>query len=204
MRQRFIQLFGVAILTALVLAPALIHYRQRYDYAKRLRVVTPGKVYRSGQLSEAGFREAVAQLGLRTVVNLQDEAPEPVFNTGRRESDVCRELGIRYVFIKPDLIPRSRLAKERPAAVDEFLHLMDQPETYPVLLHCRAGLHRTGTLAALYRIEYEGWSVLAAIKEMQAHGFGLTASTARNDYLKQYLLEYTPRRRDFGAVSATD
>jgi protein tyrosine phosphatase (PTP) superfamily phosphohydrolase (DUF442 family) len=194
-RSRFLNACGVVLIVVAVVAPAAIHYRLRYDCSKRLRIVTPGKVYRSGQLSEAGFREAVKTYGLKTILNLQDESPEPVFDTGRLESQVCAELGVRYVFLPPDLIARKKLAKESPAAMGAYLAIMDDPASYPVLLHCRAGLHRTGTLAALYRIEYEGWSPIEAIVEMQQNGFGLLESTCRNDYLDQYLLTRHPRPR---------
>lgn len=208
MRSRFLTVAGVISLALAVVAPAAIHYRLRYDHSKRFRIVSPGKVYRSGQLSEAGFREAVKTYGLKTIVNLQDEAPEPVFNTGRRESDVCKELGLRYVFLAPDLLPRSRATTQRPEAVDAYLKIMDDPAAYPVLLHCRAGLHRTGTMAALYRIEYEGWTPIEAIVELQENGFGRTESTCRNDYLDQYLLRHKPRgqaeRSAAAALSARD
>ena len=48
-----------------------------YTHAKRLRVVTEGKVYRSGCMTAEGFADAVKKFGIRTIINLRDEAPEP-------------------------------------------------------------------------------------------------------------------------------
>ena len=46
------------------------------------------------------------------------------------------------------------------AAVQEFLAVMDKKENHPVLVHCFAGIHRTGTMCAIFRIEYHGeWTV---------------------------------------------
>src|SRR5205823_15023141 len=44
-----------AVLVLLVLGPPLALYRFQYFHAKRFREVTPGRVYRSGQMTAAGF-----------------------------------------------------------------------------------------------------------------------------------------------------
>ena len=93
-----------------------------------------------------------------------------------------------------DLIAPYRLDNgERPAAIKTFLDLMDREDTYPALIHCRAGLHRTGVMVAIYRMEYDGWSRAEAMSELRAHGFGVYAATAANDYISQYVLAYKPR-----------
>jgi len=107
-----------------------------------------------------------------------------------KESELCRRLGVQYLLIKPDLIARRLAPLERPAAVDEFLDLMDRPEVYPVLIHCKAGLHRTGCLTAVYRMEYQGWTPEEAYGELKAHGFGDWVCTSANDYVSQYVLQY--------------
>ena len=85
--------------------------------------------------------------------------------------------------------------------IEEFLTLMDNPGTYPVLIHCRAGLHRTGVLAAVYRMEYQGWGPAAAFRELRRHGYGETNSTTANDYINQYVLSYRPGLRQFRGAS---
>jgi hypothetical protein len=188
---------GVTIAGLVTLLPVLF-FRIVYVHGKRLRVVTPGRVYRSGQMTADGFREAVARYQIHTIINLQDEFPDPdvsldYLGTGHvKERDLCRELGVRYVFLPPDLVPRRWLPAHRPAALERFLAVMDDPASYPVLLHCKAGLHRTGVMVAAYRREYEGWSAAAALGELRANGFGEWASTAANDYVLDYILAYRP------------
>jgi hypothetical protein len=199
--------WGVGIAAMLVGVP-FVHFRAVYAHGKRLREVTPGRVYRSGQLTADGFADACRRYGIRTVVNLQDEYPDPDValsfwnNRTVPESDLCRQLGVRYVFIQPDLVSRKLVPARRPAAIDRLLELLDDPASYPVLLHCRAGLHRTGCMVAVYRMEYEGWSPQAALRELRENGFGEAACEAANDYVKQYILTYRRGVRTPAAVAS--
>jgi protein tyrosine/serine phosphatase len=185
----------LAIAGLLTVAP-YVYYRAVYAHGKRLREVVPGKVYRSGQMTAEGFTEAVARYGIRTIVNLQDEYPDPdvrlTFLDCRtiKETELCKNLHVKYVFLPPDLIQRRQVPAHRPKAIDRLLELLDKPSTYPVLLHCKAGLHRTGVMTAVYRMEYQNWTPMQAHRELKANGFGEFVSTSANDYITQYILTY--------------
>jgi hypothetical protein len=192
-----------AVRAALVLALVLIigvapvvYFRMLYAHSKRLRVVVPGRVYRSGQLTAEGLEQAVAEYGIRTILNVQDEYPDPdlyqSFWSIRtiKEKACCDRLGVRYIHLKPELISRRLVPQYRPPCIDEFLALLDDPANYPVLVHCHAGLHRTGVLIAVYHMEYEGWTPLEAWADMRANGFAPWVATSANDYVKQYVLTY--------------
>jgi tyrosine-protein phosphatase SIW14 len=193
---------GLAVLLG-ILVPPIVQYRCIYDYQKRLREVTAGKFYRAGQLTAEGMTDAVQRLGIRTIINVQDEFPDPLMEKSfwdRRdvsETALCQELGIRYVWLAP-LTRSDRNSSEFPESVNDLLKVLDDPSVYPVLLHCRAGLHRTGVLTAVYRMEYEGWSHAAACAELKGNGFNVNIfkndCTCANDYVKQFVLNYRPRR----------
>jgi tyrosine-protein phosphatase SIW14 len=182
-------------------------FRATYEHGRRLRVVVPGRFYRSGQLTSQGFADVVRQLGIRTIINVQDDYPDPRLRRGTlvpgyvREKELCERLGVRYVWIAPDTVLPSQADRQRPLAIDQFLQVMDQPDVYPVLLHCKAGLHRTGLLTAIYRMEYQGWSRLSALHELREHGFGDWVCTRANWYVDQYVGRYVPRR-DRSALAA--
>jgi tyrosine-protein phosphatase SIW14 len=191
--------FGTGIFAMIAIVP-FVHFRATYAHAKRLREVTPGKFYRCGQLTAEGFREAIHRYGIKTVVNLQDEDPDPLlprnyYRTGQLtpESEVCREAGARYVMLNFDLPARNVAHLEHPKVIDAFLNICDDPANYPILLHCKAGLHRTGLLTAIYRIEYERWTTAEALRELRANGFGDSAATSANDYIYAFLEVYKPR-----------
>lgn len=191
-------IFGAAIAFFITAAP-FFYYRATYTTYKRLRVVEEGRLYRSGCMTADGFEEAIRRYGIRTVINLQEEAEDPDLPTrylsplSEKESELCRRLGVRYELLMVDLkMPNS---DEPPDSIASFYKLMDDPDIYPVLIHCRAGLHRTGCLVALYRMEYNGWTKDEALAELRGHGFGLSASYASNEYIQQYILSYQPRAK---------
>src|SRR5262249_23468545 len=117
--------FGVGVALFIVLVP-FVYYRFSYSTHKRLRVVSAGKVYRSGCMTEEGFRDAVARLGIRTVINLQDEWPDPAIGRAYfsfatvKESEMCKALGVNYVFLPVDLIAPGDVPHKHPLAIDRF------------------------------------------------------------------------------------
>ena len=56
--------------------------------------------------------------------------------------------------------------------VVKFLRIATTPALQPVLVHCRHGSDRTGTMVAVYRIVVEGWTKAQAADEMVHGGFG--------------------------------
>lgn len=194
-----------ALLAAFVVVP-WVFFRCVYDTHKRLRVVEAGRVYRSGQMTAEGFADAVERYHLRTIINVQDEVPDPnleqdFWSRGTiKESELCRELGVRYVHLMPTLLPRRLSPAQRPPAIDDLLRILDDEANYPVLIHCHAGLHRTGILTAVYRMEYQGWSNDEAFLDMKAQGFGPWVCTSANDYVKQFVTSYLPGNRRQSAI----
>jgi protein tyrosine phosphatase (PTP) superfamily phosphohydrolase (DUF442 family) len=186
---------GLTLAALMILAPYQ-YYRYVLEHGKRLRPVVEGAVYRSGCLTANGFRDAIEKHHIKTVITFWDEDPDPVLKGSRfdrssiKESELCKSMGVDYKFIhlklRPDYDPQ--------VAIDKFLEVMDNPNSYPVLVHCKAGLHRTGVMAAIYRMEYDGWSRQDAMRELRSHGFGYFLANTSNDYITQYLMNYHPRQ----------
>jgi protein tyrosine phosphatase (PTP) superfamily phosphohydrolase (DUF442 family) len=197
---------AVALVVVLIAVMPVVAFRAVYDSNKRLRVVVPGRFYRSGAMTADGFAETFARLGIRTVINVQDDFPDPDLRRSFldhrtvRESEWCARHGVRYVALAPDLTLRRLVGTHHPAVIDQFEQIMDDERNYPVLIHCKAGLHRTGCLCAIYRMDYQGWSTNAAYAELKAHGFGDWVCTSANDYVEQYVLAH--HRRAISASAA--
>ena len=56
--------------------------------------------------------------------------------------------------------------------VVKFLRIATTPALQPVLVHCRHGSDRTGTMVAVYRIVVDGWTKAEATDEMIHGDFG--------------------------------
>jgi protein tyrosine phosphatase (PTP) superfamily phosphohydrolase (DUF442 family) len=113
------------------------------------------RLYRSAQPSPAGFGEIEAR-GIKSVLNLRARHDDAVAADGRQLTLLTVPM---YAF---------HLNEEKVVRALSFI----QTAPGPILVHCQHGSDRTGTIVALYRILYQGWSRQAAIAEMTEGGFG--------------------------------
>ncbi|MEW6281497.1 MAG: tyrosine-protein phosphatase, partial [Candidatus Eremiobacterota bacterium] len=114
-------------------------------------------VIRGGQPREAGFSWLKSQ-GVDTIVNLRREA--------HWEEKAAARHGLRYVFLAMPVFDAPTMD-----LVYRFLQIVTDPANGTIFFHCYHGSDRTGTLAAVYRIAVQGWSVADAVEEFYRHGF---------------------------------
>jgi len=69
-----------------------------------------------------------------------------------------------------------------------FFEVVLDPARQPVYIHCAFGKDRTGTMAAIYRMEIDGWTPDEALQEMDSFGY----HTYYKD-LAQFVRDYKPR-----------
>ena len=116
--------------------------------------VEPGQIYRSAQPSPLFLRWLVRRHDVRTLINLRGR-------TQGFESAFAAREGLRlYSFDMSATRPPGE------AEVARFLALLRDPDNYPLLVHCRNGVDRTGYMLGIYRLEVDGWSAARATREM--------------------------------------
>ena len=120
-----------------------------------LHRVTPN-LYRSAQPTAKGMQQ-LKEMGIETVVNLRS------FHSDREEIG-STGLGYEHLYMKAWHPEDKELVR--------FLQIVSNPKRTPVLVHCKHGADRTGTLSAVYRMAVQGWSREDAIEEMREGGFG--------------------------------
>jgi tyrosine-protein phosphatase SIW14 len=107
-------------------------------------------------------------------VTLRDTPDPRPTNLDRAEDDYCAAHDILHVRLSPGAWQNVE-DPTAPAPVEEnvrkFLAVMADPKNHPVLVHCFAGIHRTGAYTALYRMEFEHWTHDRALEEMRACGY---------------------------------
>ena len=148
--------FTLGLLIAFMLLAVPFGYASyRHKELRSFRVVKDGVLYRSGQLTLPGLKRVVYDYNIKTVITLRDghTAGEPAPDT--KEEEYCQAQEINYF----RLPLRKWSERVGPDAIDlnvkQFLEVMANPENYPVLVHCFAGVHRTGAYCAIYRMEHE-------------------------------------------------
>ena len=195
-----------ALLGLLVVVAVAAGYHVFWHYhLKRFQVVRAGVFYRVAQPSELGMRYLVWHHGVKTVVSVQLfdfrlhsglwDAGHP---DGLRESEYVAQLGARGV--QWPMGDETYWPWLTPWQFEEFFKLLDDPANWPVAVPCQGGRHRTGTLAALFRLEYDRWPVDRVLEEMYAFKFGPPIRLQEHN-LRTYLPRPRPTPSEWGALA---
>jgi tyrosine-protein phosphatase SIW14 len=178
-----------------VAVPVVLTSRQ-VRQSRNFHVVREGVLYRSAQVPLEGLKRMVHDYRIRTVVTLRDSHDPGQSAPDSAEEKHCVANEINYLRLPP-LAWEDAVNPHGPAPVGanvhKFLNVMRDPKNYPVLVHCFAGVHRTGAFTAIYRMEFERWTHSEALAEMRACGY----TTLDDEWdILGYLERYRPSWMD--------
>ena len=147
-----------------------------------------------GQMDERFFRgaqpkqgdyEQLAALGIKTVIDLQDD-PKAY------EKQSVEALGMKYINI-----PMSDKEYPETAKIDQFLKLVDDPSTGKFYVHCAGGRHRTGVMGAVYRFTRYNWNYDQVYAEMKKYDFySRWGHGDMKKFVKDYSVNFQPKQVD--------
>lgn len=141
----------------------------------RFAEVVPDRLYRSGGVTPRQLELLVRRYGIRTVLSLLNpDAEESI-----AERRAAERLGLRWVNVA---LPGD--GSSTPAQREQIKAVLFDARAEPLLVHCAAGVNRTGLAVGLYRIHRQGWSVEQVLAEMRAFGF---EDLPRHENLRQAL-----------------
>jgi protein tyrosine/serine phosphatase len=113
-------------------------------------------LHRGAQPTVEGF-ESLKKRGISTVIDLRADQGD--------KAALKRTGSWRYL--------RMHMKSSHPtdSEVATVVSAFVQPENWPVFVHCHHGADRTGTVCAVYRMVFEGWSYIQVLDEMNRFEF---------------------------------
>lgn len=178
-------LIGLGIIA--VAAGAYKIYDVYFNY--RFMEISEDKVYKSGVIPPDKIEDYVKKYHIRSIVDLrgpvtQDKInnPESWVEINQEKAATSKIEGLNYYNIPSEQVPK----KEN---LDKFYKVIDNPDNYPILIHCYHGIGRAQMYSAIYRIEKEDFSNEEARSKA---AFPLLFSsfddgTPKGEFLKSYV-----------------
>ncbi|WP_298225131.1 dual specificity protein phosphatase family protein [Flavobacterium sp.] len=175
-----------------VLLAVVLIFAGKYVYDMNINhnfeTITEGKVYKSGVIPPDEIKDYVNKYHIKSIVDLRFPGTADLINnpeipaelTAEKEA-VAKIPGVNYFNNGSDQVPKQE-------NLDSFFKIMDNPDNYPVLIHCYHGVGRAEMYSAIYRIEYENFSNEEARKNVRAmiKWSSFDDGTPKGEYLKAY------------------
>lgn len=148
------------------------------------------KFYRGGRPKESDYA-ALAALGVKTVIDLTD-------NSREYEQPAVERAGLRYVNI-----PMVDKSYPKVDQINEFMKVVNDPETGKFFVHCAGGRHRTGVVGAVYRFVQHGWTLEQVLNEMDQYDFGAGFGHGKQkDFVKDYWQQLQAKQTNAAVTTA--
>lgn len=174
---------GVLITVAVVAGGVVLWDTTLKDriFPRRFGVVQEGAIYRSAQLEANLVGDVLADHGIEHVINLG------IYKPGKPRHDATLDAIARVDASHVEL----KLAGDGTGDPQAYVTaLTDMRAAHaqgePVLVHCSAGVNRTGGAVALYRVLFEGWTTARAVEEMKSYDFDPHENTRLLPYLDEH------------------
>ena len=120
-------------------------------------------MYRSGRIEKKEDVDQLKQLGIKTILSLDDYGDvEGLVNS---ERDWATQDNIEFIWS-----PMSGVDKPTLEQIYKMLDIITNTSKQLVLIHCKRGSDRTGIMIASYRIKFDRWTVADAKKELRSYG----------------------------------
>jgi protein tyrosine phosphatase (PTP) superfamily phosphohydrolase (DUF442 family) len=125
--------------------------------------------------------KTLQRLGIKALIDLRSAHD----HTGEIKG-AAELLGLSY-----HRVPLSVWYGPSDGEAKKFLSIVADRSNGPFYVFCSDGMHRTGEMSAIYRIERERWKIERALKEMDEIGFRPYYYTLRN-YVWTYARKFRP------------
>ena len=153
----YVRLRRLAVAVSLLILVAGATYLY-LDGNGNFRTVSPGRVYRSGQLTEKQLTRYAKEYGIRSVLNLRGRNERS--DWWKQEIAASGRLGLKHydVGLSSDKEPAAKKVQELVAVLQEA------PK--PLLIHCLHGADRSSLVSAMYLYRFERYPYEKARRQL--------------------------------------
>jgi hypothetical protein len=161
-RKRVLDLVGLAAVSGALVAVGLGSF-WLHRPIDRFREVVPGKIFLSAMPTPDGLPIVHARHQFKTIINLfQEDLPGLRHPLLDQEMKFARENGINYI--------GSPLgASSSDDFLNQTLRLAQDPDAWPILLHCHACMDRTPAWWGIYQFVVEGKPLDQVMRSIEQH-----------------------------------
>ena len=176
---------GVVFVVILVLVGKYV-YDVNINY--NFKEITENKVYKSGVIPPNKIEDYTKKHHIKSIVDLRFPGTTDTINNPEIPEELLAEKeaienidGVAYFNVGSHQVPSQE-------TIDSFLEIMDNPDNYPVLIHCYHGAGRAHLFSAIYRMEYEDMSNEDARDKTRflLTGSSFDEGTPKGEFLKNY------------------
>ena len=123
--------------------------------------IIPGELYRSAQLSPEQLEMFAKNYNIRTIVNLRGSNPNDDWY--KNEVAVSDKLNLKHIDYR--ISRKNTISLEQSKELAAILR--DAPK--PILIHCKAGIDRTGFVTAVYLAAVANYPDTEALEQFCFH-----------------------------------
>ncbi len=161
-RRRRVAIFGLSGAAWLGIVLIGINLTWYHRPLWRLKELVPGKIYISAMPTYRGLQVAHARHGFKTIINLYNEDGEDRSPYIGEELRFVKENGIRYLNSPPNGLVSDPF-------FDETLRIAQDPNAWPILVHCHGCNDRTPAWSGAYQFLVENKPLQDIIVWIERH-----------------------------------
>lgn len=122
-------------------------------------------LYRGGLPTDVDLK-ALKDFKVKTVISFRGLGDDKEKFQVAEEKAMVEKLGMKFLNVQ---IPFDKPVPDK--TIKQFFTAVNTKANQPLFVHCKGGRDRTGTMVALYRINYEKFTAEKAIEEMKEYTF---------------------------------
>lgn len=147
-------------------------------------IVEPGRLYRSGQISQHVIRKTLEKNHVGLILSLSGDESADL----EAEKSAAADLGVDRVYLGGLAGDGLGDPNVYPKALEQIIKANRNGKA--VLVHCQSGAQRTGGVVAAYRILVEGQPEAQAFEEMRRYGHDPKHNPGLIPFLQQHLADW--------------